>query len=117
MSLKALRQLLPSASLRLRGAMLALVLVSPLFVRAQTSKPLDGKPWDLGVWAGGGFSVPGGTKDTHAVNAGVRLGKVLTGDHLGSFLRGNFEWSADFMPVYYVWQPAPAKNAYGAGFN
>ena len=39
-------------------------------------------PWDLGVWASGGFSVPGGTKDTKAVDAGVRLGKVLTGRSL-----------------------------------
>jgi len=61
--------------------------------------------------------VPGGTKDTQAFNAGVRLGKVLTADHFGSFVRGNFEWSADLMPVYYLWQPAPALNAYGAGFN
>jgi lipid A 3-O-deacylase len=83
----------------------------------QSSKPLDGHPWDIGIWGGGGFSVPGGTKDTHALNLGVRLGKVLTRDHLGSFLRGNFEWSADVMPLYYIWQPAPAQNAYGAAFN
>ena len=79
------------------------------------SKPLDGKPWDIGVWFGGGVSVPGGTTDTRAINAGVRLGKVLTGDHGGGFVRGNFEWSADFMPLYYVVQPG--KNAYGAGLN
>lgn len=82
---------------------------------AQTSKPLDGKPWDIGIWGGGGFSVPGGTSDTQTFNAGVRFGKVLTGDHLGGFMRGNFEWSADLLPVYYVMQPA--QNAYGAGFN
>jgi hypothetical protein len=80
-------------------------------------KPLDGQPWDFGVWAGGGLSVPGGTKDTHTINTGIRLGKVLTGDHGGSFLRGNFEWSADLMPIYYIWQPAPAQNAYAAAFN
>ena len=51
------------------------------------------------------------------VDAGVRLGKVLTGDHLGGFMRGNFEWLADLMPVYYIWQPVPAKNAYGEAFN
>jgi lipid A 3-O-deacylase len=84
---------------------------------AQTSKPLDGHPWDLGIWGSGGFSVPGGTKDTQMMNVGVRFGKVLTSDHGGSFLRGNFEWSADVIPVYYFWQPAPAKNAYAAGFN
>jgi hypothetical protein len=94
-----------------------LLLLSGLASAQQSSKPLDNQPWDLGVWAGGGFSVPGGTKDTQAVNAGVRLGKVLTDDHGGGFVRGNFEWSADVIPVYYVLQPAPAKNAYGAGFN
>jgi hypothetical protein len=102
----------------LHGAMLILVLVaSALPAAAQSSKPLDGQPWDLGFWADGGFSVPGGTKDTKAISAGVRLGKVLTGDHFGSFLRGNFEWSADVIPLFYLWQPAPAKNAYGEAFN
>jgi lipid A 3-O-deacylase len=81
------------------------------------SRPLDGHPWDLGIWGSGGFSVPGGTRDTQVMNVGLRFGKVLTSDHGGSFLRGNFEWSADVIPVYYFWQPAPAKNAYAAGFN
>lgn len=82
---------------------------------AQTSERLNDQPWDIGIWAGGGVSVPGGTKDTQAVNAGIRLGKVLTGNHGSNFLRGNFEWSADVLPVYYVIQPA--RNAFGAGFN
>src|SRR5215831_6714857 len=94
---------------------LAVLLLFAGLAAAQTSKPLDGHPWDFGVWAGGGFSVPGGTKDTQTFNAGARIGKVLTGDHGGGFVRGNFEWSADVIPVYYVVQPA--KNAYGAGFN
>src|SRR5437588_6285252 len=88
----------------LRGVLL--VLLFCCVASAQSSKPLDGKPWDLGLCAGGGFSVPGGTKDTHTFDAGVRLGKVLTGDHGGGFVRGDFEWSADLMPVYYIWQPA-----------
>ena len=111
-------QSLSCVSVYLRGAILVLGLaLSSLFAHAQSSKPLDGKPWDLGVWADGGFSVPGGTKDTQIISAGGRLGKVLTGDHFPSFLRGNFEWAADLVPLYYVWQPAPAKNAYGEGFN
>jgi lipid A 3-O-deacylase len=80
-------------------------------------RPLDGQPWDIGIWAGGGFSVPGGTKDTHAINAGVRLGKVLTDDHGGGFVRGKFEWSGDLMPVYYIWQPKPAQDSYAAAAN
>lgn len=106
-----------SVSPCLRGGLLFFFFCLCTLAAAQDSKPLDGQPWDLGVWGGGGFSVPGGTKDTHAFNAGVRVGKVLTGDHGGGFVRGNFEWSGDLMPLYYVWQPAPAKNAYGAAFN
>ena len=100
----------------LRGVILAFILVCSLSAGAQ-SKPLDGQPWDFGVWAGGGFSVPGGTKDTHTMNAGVRLGKVLTDEHFGTFVRGNFEWAADLIPLYYIWQPTPAINAYSAAFN
>ncbi len=106
-----------SVSPRLRNAFLFLLIFASVRAVSQDSKPLDGTPWDFGVWAGGGFSVPGGTKDTHAINAGLRLGKVLTDEHGGSFVRGNFEWSADLMPLYYIWQPAPALNAYGAAFN
>lgn len=82
---------------------------------ASSTGPLSNKPWDIGIWGGGGFSVPGGTTDTKAVDAGLRVGKVLTHDHFGSVVRGNFEYSADLLPVYYIVQPA--KNAYGAGFN
>lgn len=95
----------------------ALLLFCGLANAQQPSKPLASRPWDFGFWASGGFSVPGGTKDTHMIDAGARLGKVLTGEHLGSFLRGQFEWSADLLPIYYLWQPAPARNAYGEGFN
>jgi hypothetical protein len=101
----------------LRGAIFAITLLCSLLAGAQSSGPLDGKPWDLGVWAGGGFSVSGGTKDTRTVNGGVRLGKVLTDDHFGGFPRGNFEWAADLIPLYYLWQPAPALNTYSAAFN
>src|SRR3954466_7278867 len=113
-----------SVSLCLRGVLLLFCLCGVISAQASKphenekwDKPLDGKPWELGVWAGGGFSVPGGTRDTHVFNAAARMGKVLTGDHGSSFLRGNFEWSADLMPVYYIWQPAPAQDAYGAAFN
>ena len=101
---------------RLRGGIFLLLMLGSVMANAQ-SKPLDHQPWDYGFWAGGGFSVPGGTKDTQLMNAGVRLGKVLTDDHGPGVVRGNFEWSSDLIPVYYLWQPAPAKNAIGEGFN
>jgi hypothetical protein len=106
-----------SASPRLRGAIMILGFMATSLFAGGQSKPLDGQPWDFGIWAGGGFSVPGGTEDTHVFNGGLRLGKVLTDDHFGGFVRGNFEWSADLIPLYYIWQPAPALNAYSSAFN
>lgn len=94
---------------------LAFVLLLLCGLAGAQSETLGDKPWDIGVWVGGGFSVPGGTSDTQVVNAGLRLGKVLTGNHGSGFIRGNFEWSADFLPLYYVIQPG--QNAYAAGFN
>lgn len=94
---------------------LAFVLLLMCGLAGAQSETLGDKPWDIGVWFGGGLSVPGGTSDTRVVNAGLRLGKVLTGNHGSGFIRGNFEWSADFLPLYYVIQPG--QNAYAAGFN
>src|SRR5258708_19241486 len=73
---------------------------------AQSDKPLGNGPWDFGVRAGGGVSVPGGSKDSQAANAGLRVGKGLTDEHLGGRLPGQFECSADLIPVSYVLQPA-----------
>ena len=94
---------------------LALALLLLCGLAGAQSNTLEDKPWDIGVWFSGGISVPGGTKDTRAIDAGLRLGKILTDDHGSGFLRGNFEWSVDFLPLYYVIQPG--KNAYGAGFS
>lgn len=62
--------------------------------------------WELGVFAGGGTWVPGGSEDTQVFNAGVRVGKLLT---------NHFEYAVDIMPVYAVFQPL--QNAFGAGFT
>ena len=70
---------------------------------------------ELQLWTGGGHSVPGGTQNTGAFNAGLRCGWVLTGPHLPSFLRGRFEYAVDAVPVFVVFQPA--STAYGAGFD
>ncbi|HEY6272890.1 MAG TPA: hypothetical protein VIX19_12990, partial [Terriglobales bacterium] len=64
---------------RLLTLAVGLLILSCLAGAQTASQPLDGQPWDFGIWGGGGFSVPGGTADTHMLNAGARLGKVLTG--------------------------------------
>ena len=70
---------------------------------------------EIQIWAGGGHSVPGGTSDTEAFDAGLRYGWVITGPHLPSLLRGRFEYTVDVVPVYLIFQPA--NTAYGGGFN
>ena len=70
---------------------------------------------EVQIWAGGGHSVPGGTKNTGTFNAGLRYGWILTGPHFPGFLRGRFEYAIDAVPVFLVFQPA--NTAYGAGFD
>jgi hypothetical protein len=70
---------------------------------------------EVQVWAGGGHSVPGGTQDTEAFDAGARYGWVITGPHWPWILRGRFEYAVDIVPVYMIFQPM--QTAYAGGFN
>ncbi len=70
---------------------------------------------ELQVWAAGGHSVAGGTSKTEVFNAGVRYGRVISALHWPWILRGRFEYTVEFVPVYLIFQPA--KTAYGWGFN
>ena len=90
----------------------ALLISSPL-IFAQTGPEKGGH--EIQVWAGGGHSVPGGTKNTGAFNAGLRYGWILTAAHLPGFLRGRFEYAVDAVPVFLIFQPA--NTAYGVGFD
>jgi lipid A 3-O-deacylase len=85
-----------------------------LCLAQDASSALHEGAWDVGVWAAGGHSVPGGTGDTTVFDAGLRLGKVVTREHLSGFMRGNFEYAVDLIPVYLV---HTGDTRYGAGFN
>lgn len=90
-----------------------IVLATSLLGFAQTGPEQGGR--EIQIFAGGGHSVPGGTQNTGAFNAGVRYGWILTGPHLPSFLRGRFEYAVDAVPLFVVFQPA--NTAFGAGFD
>jgi lipid A 3-O-deacylase len=90
-----------------------LFLIAPALCLAQAAPERGGH--EVQVWAGGGHSVAGGTKNTGAFNAGLRYGWILTGPHLPGLLRGRFEYAADAVPVFFVFQPA--NTAYGVGFD
>ncbi|MFY9742323.1 MAG: acyloxyacyl hydrolase [Candidatus Sulfotelmatobacter sp.] len=70
---------------------------------------------ELQVWAAGGHSVAGGTSKTEVFNAGIRYGRVISALHWPSILRGRFEYTVEFVPVYLIFQPA--NTAFGWGFN
>ena len=91
----------------------SLLLIASAWCAAQTGPEQGGH--EVQFWAGGGHSVPGGTKNTGTFNAGLRYGWILTGPHLPSFLRGRFEYAVDAVPVFLVFQPA--NTAYGVGFD
>jgi lipid A 3-O-deacylase len=97
----------------MRYLLALLILLASICSIAQTGPEQGGH--EVQVWAGGGHSVPGGTKNTGAFNAGLRYGWILTGPHLPGFLRGRFEYAVDAVPVFLIFQPA--NTAYGVGFD
>jgi lipid A 3-O-deacylase len=65
-------------------------------------------PWDRGVFIDGGFGTSGETSD-HFLNAGVRIGKVLTDPVGPGILRGQFEYAIELIPY---WQAFTQKETY-----
>ena len=66
--------------------------------------PLTKGTWELGLFASGGQGVLNAS-NTQFAAAGGRVGVILTKDHLSGWLRGNFEWAFDVMPVYTIITP------------
>ena len=85
---------------------------SPAAQSAASSDPvhtvMQHKPWDRGAFIDGGFGTTGETSD-HFLNAGVRLGKVLTDPALPGVLRGQFEYAIELIPY---WQAFTPKQTY-----
>lgn len=70
--------------------------------------------WNAGIILNGGSGLFQNT-NAQTASAGVRIGRVLTGEHGGGFLRGTLEWNAEFLPVdYVIWD---GRETYGIGVN
>ena len=94
--------------------LLCLLLLAPT-LRAQQPAPASDRPasaalgtlpWEYGVFFAGGIGV-GDRSDFTFANAGVRVGKVLTNQHLPGLLRGQFEYAGELMPYWQSFTPAP----------
>jgi lipid A 3-O-deacylase len=85
-------------------------------MRAQAvpSQPLTRGTWEVGAFAGGGSGLFGASGEQYVV-AGVRVGRVLSREHLHGWARGNFEYAGDFMPLFEVYQGG--KAVYGGNFT
>jgi len=115
MSDPGLRKKFPANKLWKRWLDISLLaLVCAASVWAQEARPEEGGR-EAQIWTGGGWTVPGGTKDTSVWNAGLRYGWILTAPHGPGFLNGRFEYAVDAVPVFLVFQPA--NTAYGLGFD
>ncbi|HVB54818.1 MAG TPA: acyloxyacyl hydrolase [Candidatus Acidoferrales bacterium] len=97
------------------AAAICLVLCLPLLSEAQglPSQSLTRGTWELGTFVGGGNGLFAAS-NTRFLLAGVRVGRILTGNHLPGLLRGNLEYAADFMPLSEVFQPG--QKVYGGSF-
>jgi lipid A 3-O-deacylase len=96
------------------GMFLALLLVTTTSAQDLPSSSLTRGTWDFGLFAGGGTGL-GKSDNTQFFFAGGRVGRVLTGEHLSGWARGNFEWAIDLMPLYTVFPPQSA--VYGGSFK
>lgn len=98
----------------------AVVLLLCAFGYAQDN-PLSKPIWEIGPWVGGGTGL-GKASEFKFVNAGVRIGRVLTGTIGDGKFRGTFEWASDIMPLYEIRQSdfytfGPQRWIYGFAAN
>jgi hypothetical protein len=78
-------------------------MVSTFAAAQEVSNAMKKGAIQIEVFGGGGTGV-GASSDTQMMNAGVRLGKVLTGSHGSGFLRGNLEYAIDVVPLNLFFQ-------------
>src|SRR5580700_11313330 len=93
---------------------LTLLFASAAAAQDLPSTSLTRGTWEFGAFAGGGTGL-GKSDNTQFFFAGGRVGRILTHDHLSGWMRGNFEWAVDMMPLYVVFPPQNA--VYGGSFK
>jgi lipid A 3-O-deacylase len=96
------------------ASVLVLVAAGCALGQDQRSGSLPRGTWDFGISVGGGTGLFAAS-NTQFFVAGGRVGRVLTSDHLRGWGRGNFEYAAEFMPVFLVFQPG--QTVYGGSFS
>ncbi len=91
-----------------------ILLASAAGAQVSPTDSLTRGTWELAPLMGGGSGL-GKSSNTQFYYAGGRAGHVFTTNHLPGFLRGNFEWAVDVMPVYTFF--TPNGTVYGGSFK
>lgn len=92
------------AALWLSTALSAVAQSAPSDADSPAAASMAKLPWEYGPFLQGGNGV-GDRSDFHFAAAGMRLGKVLTNDHLGGIFRGQFEIAGEIMPYWQAFTP------------
>jgi lipid A 3-O-deacylase len=85
----------------IRLALFCCLASAPLLAQLPTDSPVDvlrHPGWNKELFVGGGTSVAS-SPSGQSLLVGFRLGRVLTNEHGGGFLRGTFEMAADIIPL------------------
>ena len=77
---------------------------SSVLRRSPVGGLVNAKPWNYGVLVQGGFGL-NDRSNFGFLNAGVRAGKVLTGEIGSGALRGNFEYGVAVLPFWQSYAP------------
>ncbi len=64
------------------------------------------RSWEYGPFFQGGMGI-GDRASYKFTAAGFRIGKVITGEHLGGLFRGQFELAGEILPYWQAFTPAP----------
>ncbi len=68
------------------------------------------RPWEWGPFFQGGNGIGYLVSDYKLLSAGLRLGKVVTDEHLPGILRGQFEYAGELIPYWEALTPPPHQQ-------
>ncbi len=101
------------------GILLVLMMCGVAAAQDSTAQQLPAASLKKGAWefavSGSGGTGLAGASNTQFMYAGARIGRILSGEHFSGWRRGNFEWAADFLPVYAVL--TPQGTVHGSSFK
>lgn len=92
-----------------------MLLTSSVWAQQNSNPNVKTGSMEITPWVGGGTGV-GASSNFKFLEAGVRIGKVLTREVGSGTFRWRFEYAADIMPVYVV-DIRQGGWVYGGGFN